>query len=65
VERWEELVDEANKLRREIKMIAEEYDVDWNEKDEAKSKKVIEALDKEINKRKNKKEDKDEDDEDS
>jgi hypothetical protein len=43
---WEDLIEEGNKLRREIRMIAEEYDVHWNEKDDAKSKKVIEALDK-------------------
>ncbi|KAK4096124.1 hypothetical protein N658DRAFT_459236 [Parathielavia hyrcaniae] len=29
--RWEQLVHEANALRREIKMVAVEYDVDWDE----------------------------------
>ncbi|AEO58415.1 hypothetical protein MYCTH_2305722 [Thermothelomyces thermophilus ATCC 42464] len=29
--RWEQLVQEANALRREIKVIAVEYDVDWDE----------------------------------
>lgn len=30
-QKWEQLVQEANALRREIKMIAVEYDVDWDE----------------------------------
>ena len=29
--RWEQLVQEANALRREIRVIAVEYDVDWDE----------------------------------
>lgn len=29
--RWESLVQEANSLRKEIKTIAVEYDVDWDE----------------------------------
>ncbi|KAL2022179.1 hypothetical protein VTK56DRAFT_6008 [Thermocarpiscus australiensis] len=29
--KWEQLVQEANALRREIKVIAVEYDVDWDE----------------------------------
>ncbi|KAK5118860.1 hypothetical protein LTR62_000069 [Meristemomyces frigidus] len=33
--RWEGLVEEGNRLRREVKMVAEEYDVEWDEtKDE-------------------------------
>jgi len=63
VNRWQELVEEGNKLRREIKMIAEEYDVTWNEKEDAKSDKVIEALEKERKKKKEEKKDKEEDDE--
>lgn len=62
VNRWSELVEEGNKLRREIKMIAEEYDVTWNEKEDAKSDKVIEALEKERKKKKQEKKDKEEDD---
>ncbi|GAB1318322.1 Calcium uniporter protein [Madurella fahalii] len=30
-QKWEQLVQEANALRREIKVIAVEYDVDWDE----------------------------------
>lgn len=47
--RWEQLVQEANALRREIKAIAVEYDVDW---DEAKDvgEDVKEVLDEERSK---------------
>ncbi|KAK3385627.1 hypothetical protein B0H63DRAFT_185670 [Podospora didyma] len=31
IQRWEQLVADANALRREIKIIAAEYDVDWDE----------------------------------
>jgi len=41
---WEALVEEGNKLRREIKMVAEEYDVEWDEKSEEGEEKVTEAL---------------------
>lgn len=50
--RWEQLMQEANALRREIKTIAGEYDVDWDElKDLAYSKEVKKALEKERQKR--------------
>jgi hypothetical protein len=50
--RWENLVDEGNKLRTEIKLIAEEYDVTWNEKDEdAQTEKAIMALEDEKKKK--------------
>lgn len=42
--KWEGLVEEANALRREIKNIANEYDVDWDEMEDEKSEKVAEAL---------------------
>jgi len=57
-------VDEGNKLRREIKMIADEYDVQWREKDDAKSDKVIEALENERKKKENARKEKDDDDDD-
>ncbi|KAF4555943.1 Hypothetical protein D9617_2g059080 [Elsinoe fawcettii] len=62
---WDGLIEEGNRLRREIKMVAEEYDVDWNEKKEA-GEEVQEALRKERKKEKNgtKKKDGDEDDDD-
>jgi hypothetical protein len=30
--KWENLIEEANALRKEIKAIADEYDVEWDEK---------------------------------
>lgn len=63
--RWEDLIDEGNKLRREIKLVAQEYDVDWDEKEDEKSEKVMEALKKERRKKNGKKDKKVEDDEDS
>lgn len=47
LQRWEALVDEANSLRREIKGVAAEYDVDWNEKSDEQDEAVTEALKKE------------------
>ena len=75
IQNWEMLVEEGNRLRREIKLVADEYDVEWDEsKDEDvndEGGKVSEALRKERRKKENggggKKKDKkkkDEDDED-
>jgi calcium uniporter protein, mitochondrial len=67
IQRWEELVEEGNRLRREIKMIAEEYDVTWNEKNEdPQTEKAIRALEEEKKKknRKNGKDDEEEEKED-
>lgn len=51
MQRWEQLVHDANATRREIKTIAAEYDVDWDEmKDLAGSKQVKKALEKERHK---------------
>ncbi len=44
LQRWESLVEEGNALRNEIKAIAREYDVDWDEKVDEKDEKVTEAL---------------------
>jgi len=52
LQRWESLTDEANALRKEIKAVAREYDVDWDEKVDERDEKVTEAL-KEITKIKN------------
>lgn len=41
---WESLIEEANALRRETKTVAEEYDVDWNEKADEQDERVTEAL---------------------
>jgi calcium uniporter protein, mitochondrial len=54
--KWEDLMQEGNKLRTEIKLIAEEYDVTWNEKEQdAATEKAIEALDEEKKKKKEEK----------
>ena len=42
--RWETLTDEANALRKEIKAVAGEYDVDWDETVDERDEKVTEAL---------------------
>lgn len=51
IARWEALVEEANALRREIKGIANEYDVEWDEKKDETSEIVHQALSKERRKR--------------
>jgi division protein CdvB (Snf7/Vps24/ESCRT-III family) len=62
---WESLVEEANSLRKEVKKVAEEYDVDWNEMQDEASEIVHEALRKERKKKdKVRDEDEDEDDDD-
>ncbi|KAK5030026.1 hypothetical protein LTR16_012136, partial [Cryomyces antarcticus] len=70
VHKWETLVEEANALRKEIKMMANEYDVEWDERADEVNRKVMDALKKEREKkeegegekRKKKKEDDDQDD---
>lgn len=42
--KWEVLIDDGNALRKEIKAVATEYDVDWDELAEEKDEKVAEAL---------------------
>jgi len=44
IEQWEGLVEEGNRLRREIKMIADEYDAAWDESKDEGDEKVREAL---------------------
>jgi hypothetical protein len=62
--KWESLIEDGNSLRREIKAVANEYDVEWDELKEEKDEKVVEALKKERKKKeKTKKADKDDDDE--
>ncbi|CRJ87258.1 hypothetical protein BN1708_009236 [Verticillium longisporum] len=62
-EKWEGLVDEANALRREIKMVANEYDVDWDEMVDLGGEEVKEVLEEEKEKKKKKKNGKKEDEE--
>lgn len=62
--KWEQLVQEANSLRRELKIIAAEYDVEWDEMKDLGGWEVKEALENEEEKKKKKKKDDDDDDED-
>ncbi|GKZ85416.1 hypothetical protein AnigIFM56816_011187 [Aspergillus niger] len=41
---WESLIDEGNTLRKEIKNIAAEYDVEWDERKDERDQRVTEAL---------------------
>ncbi|KAF1911280.1 hypothetical protein BDU57DRAFT_543178 [Ampelomyces quisqualis] len=64
--KWETLIDDGNTLRREIKAVADEYDVEWDELKDEKDEKVAEALKDERKKNKQGKEGgKDDDDESS
>ena len=38
--KWEALIEEANALRKEIKIVADEYDVEWDEKADEISEEV-------------------------
>lgn len=58
-QKWEHLLHEANALRREIKAVATEYDVDWDEMKDLGGQSVKKILEKEKN-GKQKKEDIDE-----
>ncbi|KAM3078227.1 hypothetical protein ACMFMG_002474 [Clarireedia jacksonii] len=62
LQKWEALIEEANALRKEIKNISDEYDVEWDEKKDEGSEEVHNALKRERRKRKEK-EKEDEDDE--
>ena len=57
--RWEGLIAEANSYRREIKQIASEYDVDWDEKEDEKDERVTEAMKKVRDDKKQKREERD------
>ena len=61
IARWEILVEEANALRKEIKKVADEYDVEWDEKKDEASEIVHQALRKERQKKKKKDEEDDDD----
>ncbi|KAE8144335.1 hypothetical protein BDV25DRAFT_98970 [Aspergillus avenaceus] len=47
LQEWMSLIDEGNLLRREIKTIAAEYNVVWDEKKDERDERVTEALKKE------------------
>jgi hypothetical protein len=60
LQKWEALIEEANALRKEIKQVAEEYDVEWDERADEGSEEVHDALKEERDKSK-----KDDDDDES
>lgn len=60
--KWEVLIEDGNALRKEIKAVANEYDVDWDELQDEKSEKVSEALRKDRKRKKQGKDDKDDED---
>lgn len=67
VARWDQLVEEGNALRKEIKAVAAEYDVDWDEKADEQHETVTKALRDERKKNsgnKSKKKDNDDDEDD-
>lgn len=62
--KWEALIEEGNALRKEIKAVANEYDVEWDELQDEKDEKVAEALRKERKKAAKEKDDDDGDKDD-
>jgi len=60
LQRWETLVQEANALRNEIKNIASEYDVDWQEHLDEHDETVVQALKQERETKNNQKDDEEE-----
>jgi calcium uniporter protein, mitochondrial len=66
--KWETLIEEANAIRKEIKAVASEYDVEWDEQKDSIDKEVSNAMRKERknngNSKKSKKGDDDDDDDD-
>lgn len=60
--KWEVLIEDGNALRKEIKAVANEYDVEWDELQEEKDEKVQEALKKDRKKKEEKKKSKDDED---
>jgi hypothetical protein len=61
--KWQVLIDDGNTLRKEIKAVANEYDVEWDELKDEKDEKVREALKEERKKQKKAKDDGKDDDE--
>lgn len=53
--KWELLIEDGNALRKEIKAIANEYDVEWDEMKEEKDEKVAQALRKDRERKEGKK----------
>lgn len=44
LQKWEGLIEEGNAIRKEIKAVATEYDVEWNEREDEKDPEVTKAL---------------------
>ncbi|KAI1348754.1 hypothetical protein F5Y01DRAFT_205121 [Xylaria sp. FL0043] len=63
--KWEALVHDTNALRREIRIVADEYDVDWDETKDLGGEEVKAVLEKENDKRKRRESVSDEDAEDA
>jgi hypothetical protein len=65
LQKWEAMIEEANVLRKEIKQVANEYDVEWDERADEGSEEVHDALKEERDKSKKKDDDGDEEESDS
>jgi calcium uniporter protein, mitochondrial len=64
IQKWESIIEEGNALRKEIKAVASEYDVQWDEAKDEHDEAVVEALRKERKNGTKKKSKKDDDDDD-
>lgn len=62
--RWEGLIEDGNAIRKEIKAVAAEYDVEWDERADEQDEAVTKALRKERKNGKNESPKKDADDDD-
>ncbi|KAG6000243.1 hypothetical protein E4U54_001493 [Claviceps lovelessii] len=63
-QRWDQVVHDANALRREIKVAAQEYGVDWDETKDLGGEEVKQVLEEERNSEKKKEKEKNDEDED-
>lgn len=64
IQKWEALVEEANAVRKEVKAVAAEYDVEWDEVQDEHTQEVSNALREERKKEKGQKKDDKEQEED-
>ncbi len=65
IQKWESMIEEGNAIRKEIKAVASEYDVRWDEAKDEHDPAVVKALrDDRKNGNKTKSKDDDEEDED-
>ncbi|CAH0048474.1 unnamed protein product [Clonostachys solani] len=60
---WDQLIQEVNLLRREVRIVASEYGVEWDETKDLGGEEVKEVLEQEKNKNKRRDDEDDEDDE--